>query len=700
MNPLFRFTFLVILGLTGCKNLSQVHSQKTPNKLINESSPYLLQHAYNPVDWHPWGEEALEKARKENKLLIVSIGYAACHWCHVMEHESFEDSTVAAMMNEHFLPIKVDREERPDVDDVYMAAAQLVSGRGGWPLNAFALPDGRPIWAGTYFPKDRWMDILKQFADLKNTDYARLESSADQLVAGINSLDEIAINTPQPYSEEDIEGMVKGFVKQIDLIDGGRRGAPKFPMPNNYDYLLKYATLYEDRSAIEALVTTVDMMAKGGIYDQAGGGFSRYSVDAKWLVPHFEKMLYDNGQLVSLYSDVYRQTKDPLYKKVVEQSLQFIERELMNENGRFYSSLDADSEGEEGKFYVWTLDEITQIFTNEVERSVVIDYYNIEQSGNWEHGNNILHITEDAKTIGVRYDKSEEEINTIIEKANEVLLAERAKRIRPGLDDKILTSWNALMIKGYVDAYKAFGKQEYLDLALRSAHALVHDQMKKDFRLLRNYKDGAVSINAFLDDYALTIQAFLALYEITFDESWIDKSKGLLDYTLTHFFNEESKMFYFTSDIDPPLIARKTDLADNVIPSSNSVMARNLYRLGELFYDQSYLEKSTQMLSNMWPNIARSQQPSYYSNWLQLQIDMVHPPFEIAISGSEAISKSHEMMKKYRPNAVYIGSTVESELPLLKYKYVADATMIYVCQNKTCKLPVKEISEAEKLLKP
>lgn len=700
MGTIFRFSFLLFISFYSCKNLSQVHSQRTANKLINESSPYLLQHAYNPVDWHPWGPEALEKAKRENKLLIVSIGYAACHWCHVMEHESFEDSTVAAIMNEHFVSIKVDREERPDVDDIYMSAAQLISGRGGWPLNAFALPDGRPVWAGTYFPKERWMDILKQFADLKQNDYARLESSANQLVSGIKSIDEIVLEAPKDYNSDDIQQLAKAFVTQIDQIDGGRRGAPKFPMPNNYEYLMKYAVFYQDESAKEALLTTLDKMARGGIYDQAGGGFARYSVDEKWLVPHFEKMLYDNGQLISLYSDAYRMTRNPLYKKTVLHSIEFVERELMNDNGRFYSSLDADSDGEEGKFYVWKETEIDELFTDPKLNSIIKDVYNITPEGNWEHGNNILHITDTEETLATRHKVTPEELRSLLAEANERMLNARASRVRPGLDDKILTSWNALMIKGLVDAYKALGETRFLDRAIQSMKNLLKDQMQSDYRLLRNYKDGKASINAFLDDYALTIQSLLALYEVTFDEQWIETASSLMDYALVHFNNEETKMLFYTSDVDPPLIARKTELSDNVIPASNSTMARNLYRLGELYYNQDYIDQARQMLANMWPNINRAQQPSFYSNWLQLQLDIVNPPFEIAISGAEALAKAHEMMRKYRPNAFYLGAETESDLPLLKFKYVEDATMIYVCQNKTCKLPVTEIEEAEKLLQP
>ena len=693
-----RFIILFLITLIGCKNAETVLSQKNANRLINESSPYLLQHAYNPVDWHPWDVEVLEKAKKENKLLIISIGYAACHWCHVMEHESFEDDSVAQIMNEYFIPIKVDREERPDVDDIYMSAAQLVSGRGGWPLNAFALPDGRPIWAGTYFPKDQWMKILFQFKDLKENDYERLVNSAEQLVSGINSLDNLEIGESREYLDDEIEALGSTFITQIDQIDGGRRGAPKFPMPNNYEYLLKYSLLYDSPSGLEAFYTTINKMANGGIYDQVGGGFARYSVDAKWLVPHFEKMLYDNAQLISLYSDAYRLTQNQKYRRVIEESLEFIEREMTDQRGRFYSSLDADSEGEEGKFYVWSWAELESLFTDKFQFNVVRDYYNIEEEGNWEHGKNILHIIDGLDIIASRNDVTIDQAQEYIQKAKNTLLAERSKRVRPGLDDKILTSWNALMIKGYVDAFKGLRKEDYLDKARKASQALIDDQMHEDYRLLRNHKDGKSSINAFLDDYALTIQAFLALYEVTFEEDWIEKARGLADYTLEHFYDEERKMFYYASDLDPPLVARKLELNDNVIPASNSIMARNLLRLGELFYETEYIELSEQMLSNIWSNISTARQPSFYSNWLQLQLDVANPPFEIAICGENAQNIAQEMMSDYRPNVFYMGSNVDSELPLLKYKYVEEKDLIYVCQNKTCKMPVSEISKAEELL--
>ncbi len=697
-----RMFLLTIILSYSCKNLSQVKNDNLghkPNLLINESSPYLLQHAYNPVDWHPWGEAALEKARKENKLLIVSIGYAACHWCHVMEHESFEDSVVAKIMNEHFVPIKVDREERPDVDDIYMAAAQLLTGRGGWPLNAFALPDGRPVWAGTYFPRDQWINILEQFVRLKNENYDRLVGSADQLTSGIRSLDNVVVNTSaMEWREEELGAMAEQFLSSLDPLHGGRMGSPKFPMPNNFEWLLKYADRKGDAGALEGVINTLEKMALGGIYDQLGGGFSRYSVDAIWKVPHFEKMLYDNGQLVSLYAQAFKKTGNPLYERVIRQTLEFIKREMTSSEGAFYSSLDADSEGEEGKFYVWTADEIDAVLNSPEQNALFRSYYSVRDSGNWEHGSNILHVNQDPIKFADSKGLEVEELYGQIDELNQRMLDAREKRVRPGLDDKILTSWNALMISGYIEAYKALGDQEYLKTATKAAHFLLSRQMTGEFRLYRNYKDGKSAINGFLDDYALTIQALLALYEVTFDKQWLATGNRLAAYAIEHFYNEDNGMFNYTSDIDPPLVARKMELSDNVIPASNSAMARALHRLGEFYYNGSFVEMSIQMMKNMAPTILSGKQPGFYSNWLQLMFDLVYPPYEVAIVGQDCKVLAKQMQEHYTSNAAFLGAEGESDLPLLKNKFVEGKTMIYVCQDKVCKLPVTEIQAALDLM--
>lgn len=691
-----------VFFVMGCNNMkSKISSgdHKYTNKLIDESSPYLLQHAHNPVDWYPWGEEALKKAQEEDKLIIISIGYAACHWCHVMEHESFEDSLVASIMNEKFVSIKVDREERPDVDDIYMTAAQLLTGRGGWPLNAIALPDGRPVFAGTYYPTKDWISILKQVSKLKEKDPEKLEDSAEKITQGIKTSDQITVNTSDlNFTTEELKIYNDRIVKLIDFEEGGRTGAPKFPMPNTYDLLLKYYWLTGDQKTKEAVNITLDKMAYGGIYDQVGGGFARYSTDKIWKVPHFEKMLYDNGQLVSLYSNAFKIDEKGLYKDVVEETLEFIEREMMSEEFGFYSSLDADSEGEEGKFYIWTRSEIDSILGDESKSKVFSKYYSVSKAGNWEHSN-ILYLQKTPEQIAKSEKLSAEALEEIIEEGKTKLLAARKKRIRPGLDDKILTSWNALMLKGYVDAYNTFGDPHYKDIALKNANFLVSNQLKQDGQLMRNYKNGKSNINAFLDDYALLIDAFLALYQMTFDEKWLDHSNNMMEYVILHFFNEETKMFNYTSDLDPALIAKKTELADNVIPGSNSMMGRNLFTLGSLTYDKIYTRMAEQMLKNIHPQIQESEMATFFSNWLQLYVDFAKAPYEIAIVGENALSLRDELAGTYLANSILLGGQNEGSLELLKDKLQDGETFIYVCQNKACKMPVREVSKALTLIK-
>lgn len=690
----------VLFALVSCKSSQNGNSSKDgkhqyTNKLINESSPYLLQHAHNPVDWYPWGDEALAKAKAEDKMIIVSVGYAACHWCHVMEHESFEDTLVSKIMNENFVCIKVDREERPDIDDVYMTACQLASGRGcGWPLNAFALPDGRPVWASTYFPKKDWLGVLDNFIKIKKEDPERLETSAQQLQEGIQQQDNIVLNDgDQDFTAKKLDSIAINFLENIDFKKGGRKGAPKFPMPNNYEFLLNYSHFTKDAKALEAVTTTLDNMANGGIYDHLGGGFARYSTDGDWFAPHFEKMLYDNGQLVSLYSEAYQLTKNPLYKKVVEETLEYTKREMTHPDGGFYSSLDADSEGEEGKFYVWKKSEIDSLLGDDLAK-VFNEFYEVKKSGNWEHKKNILHRSSSAEKVAKKFKITTDELSQKIDNAKTILMRARDQRVRPGLDDKILTSWNALMLKGYTDAYRAFGEEAYLETAIRNANFLVKNAIKEEHRLNRNFKDGQSVINAFLDDYALLIDAFVHLYQVTFDEQWLDHAKKLTAYTQIHFYDKSTGMFHYTSDLDPELIARKKEIADNVIPGSNSTMARNLYQLGIILYQPEWVDLSKQMLHNLAENIVEAPQPNFYSNWCSLYWTVVNPPYEVAVMGENSKAISKELRQNYLPHAFILGGKSEGSLQLLKDKLIEGETRIYVCQNKVCKFPVLEVEKA------
>jgi len=663
---------------------------KHTNHLISETSPYLLQHAHNPVNWYPWGEEALNKAKAENKLLLISVGYSACHWCHVMEHESFEKEDVAKIMNDNFICIKVDREERPDIDQIYMNAVQLMTGRGGWPLNCFALPTGEPFYGGTYFQKEQWIQLLENVANEYKVAPQKVIDYANQLTQGIKTSEMLPmVVNNDPFKMDVITAGVIKLKKYMDKNEGGTGQAPKFPMPNNYEFLLQYYYHTKDEEVLSFVELTLDKMAYGGIYDQIGGGFARYSTDAYWKAPHFEKMLYDNGQLVSLYSQAYQLTKKPLYKHVVYQTLEYIEREMTAKNGAFYSSLDADSEGEEGKFYVWSKEELEQILGDDF--ALVEAYYNINSKGKWE-GHYILLRDKSDDEIAKKLNLTIEELNIKINSINSTLLKVRAKRIRPGLDDKTLTSWNAIMLKGYVDAYNAFDEDKFLNIALKNAKFITETQLRKDGGLNHNYKNKVSNLDGYLEDYALTIEALIELYQATFDEKWLVYAKNLADYTIAHFYDAESGFFFFTSNNAKGLIARKMELSDNVIPASNSSLAKGLFLLGELYYNKDYSNKSKQMLKNI-----EAQIPQYitgYSNWGILMLQNVKPFYEIAIAGKDAHQKRQELNKKYIPNKLIVGSIKESTLPLLEMKQTNGNTMIYVCYNKACQKPVEEVKDA------
>ncbi len=670
------------------------------NNLINETSPYLLQHAHNPVNWNPWNETSLNQAKKENKLLLISVGYAACHWCHVMEHESFEDTLVAKTMNSKFINIKVDREERPDVDQVYMNAVQLMTGSGGWPLNVIALPDGRPVWGGTYFKKEQWINALEQISDIYLRNPEKLYEYADKLEQGIKTMDLVALNNEAPdFKAEDIEKSVKKWADQFDHREGGLKRAPKFMMPNNYHFLLRYAYQTNNEKLQEFVNLTLKQMAYGGIYDQVGGGFSRYATDINWHIPHFEKMLYDNGQLVSLYSDAYLITKNKLYKDVVYETLEFVERELTSKNGAFFSSLDADSntpEGhlEEGAFYVWQKEELQKLLDSDFK--LFADYYNINNYGLWENKNYVLIRKDDDSSILEKHDLTQDPLNEKKKHWKKLLLETREKKSRPRLDDKTLTSWNAIMLKGYIDAYRVFDDDHFLVAAEKNANFIINNQLREDGGLNHNYKDEISNINGYLEDYAATIDAYIALYENTLNEKWLKTARDLTNYVFDHFYEASNSMFYFTSNEDPLLVTRNMEYRDNVIPASNSIMAKNLFKLSHYFDNEYYYKTATNMLNNV-----KSEMQDYgsgYSNWLDLMLNHINPYYEVAFSGKEAINKIKELNKVYIPNKLIAGSTQESNMPLLKNRYVEDETYIYVCVNKACKLPVNDSEKAIELL--
>jgi uncharacterized protein YyaL (SSP411 family) len=694
MRHLYIYLFLLIFFVscgqekTNNKKMSNNETHNFTNLLINQSSPYLLQHAHNPVNWYPWGKEALDKAKSENKLIIISIGYAACHWCHVMEHESFEDLEVAKYMNDNFIAIKIDREERPDIDQVYMNAVQILTGSGGWPLNVIALPDGRPIYGGTYFPKSEWISMLSQVSKFAKENPKKAELQAKSLTEGVKSSELIyAIPENLSFKIEDLNTVFNNWKKEIDYKNGGQNRAPKFPLPVGYQFLLHYNYLTKNKDALNAVTVTLNKMADGGIYDQVGGGFARYSTDVLWKVPHFEKMIYDNSQLVSLYSSAYQKTKNPYYKTIVYETLNFIERDLTSIEGAFYSSLDADSEGEEGIFYVWNKIELQKLLGKDFD--LISDYFNITNGGNWKKKNNILYKTKSDKSIAKKYKITEKELLLTVLDAKKILLNERNKRIHPALDDKILTAWNGLMLKGYVDAYRIFDDDVFLNVALKNAEFILKKIKKKDSRLDRKYKNGKSSINGFLDDYAFTIDAFIGLYQATFNEKWLLEAQQLTDYSITHFYDSKSGMFFYTSDLDPSLIARKMEISDSVIPSSNSQMAKNLFILGQYFYNDDYIKKSKQMLTNVKEDALISK--AYYANWDILMAWFASEPYEIAIVGNDYLKKRKEFDTYYLPNVFLSGGKKEGTLTLLENKYIEGQTTIYACQNKMCKLPETKV---------
>jgi uncharacterized protein len=667
-----------------------------PNRLVHESSPYLLQHAHNPVDWFPWGEEALNRARTEQKPILVSIGYAACHWCHVMERESFEHEQIARVMNERFVCIKVDREERPDVDQVYMDAVQAMGVGGGWPLNVFLTPEAKPFYGGTYFPSRQWFELLQQVSNAYASPEHRpaLDKSAEDFarVLRAHDLEKYDVRAAAAgLSRRQLQELLGNLARRFDTKLGGTSKAPKFPMPVIWRFLLRAQALTGNHAERRQLELTLREMAWGGIYDQVGGGFARYSVDAEWLVPHFEKMAYDNGQLLSLYAEAYQATQDELYRDVVAQTVTWLRRELTSPEGGFYSSLDADSEGEEGKFYVYTLDELRAALGDEAP--LAADYYRCTAVGNWEHGSNILHRRQSDHDFAQAHQLTPGVVAELVQGWRDQLLTYRSQRGRPALDDKILTGWNALLLRGLVDAYRAFHQPDYLQLALQNAEFIEQNLRRNGGGLWRTTKNGRATIPAFLEDYALLIDAYTALYEATFIESWLQRARELTEYVLRNFHDPAEPHFFYTDATAETLIARKKELFDNVIPSSNSVMAHNLLRLGTLLDVAEWRERAAAMLAAAQDLAVK--EPQHLAGWATLYLSLLAPLAEVAIVGPEAEAFRRELSRHLLPNAVLTGTATRSELPLLRGRGAVDGpTTIYVCYNHACQRPVQSVGEA------
>jgi uncharacterized protein len=668
------------------------------NRLADQTSPYLLQHKDNPVDWYPWGDEALSRARSEDKPLLVSIGYSACHWCHVMEHESFEDAETAAVMNEHFVPVKVDREERPDVDSIYMGAVQAMTGHGGWPLNVFIDPDGVPFYGGTYFPPEprhgmpSFRQVLEGVAEAWRTRRDEIRTAAPRTIEGLSA--PARVRPPEDaLTPSAIEEAERGLAGQFDRNHGGFAGAPKFPPASALEFLM--GRIAEpggaaDRAAQarEIVTTTLERMAKGGIYDQLGGGFARYSVDAQWLVPHFEKMLYDNALLARAYLHAWQLTGTDLFRRVCEQTLDWALREMRGPEGGFYSALDADSEGEEGLFYVWTEGELREVLGDDAPP--LLSYWGVDRGPNFE-GRSILHVA------GGEVDPA------LLERARRILYDVRARRVWPGLDDKRLTAWNALMISALADAGAVLGRDDYLEAARRCARFLLVEMRDAGGRLLRTYKDGRAALNAYLEDHAFLVEALLVLYEATFETRWFTEARALAEAMIDRFGSADGG-FFDTSNDHESLIVRPRSLEDHPIPSGSSSAAHGLERLTAFTGERRYEQHANEVLRLLAQPAARH--PQAFGHLLQAMRFHFGPQREIALVGTELDALTAVVRARFRPLAVLAGmrpgdAEAQAAVPLLQGREPQNGRpAAYVCENFTCRMPVTEPQALEAELAP
>ncbi len=674
-------------------------SRTFTNKLINETSPYLLQHAHNPVDWYPWGDEAFERAKAEDKPVLVSIGYSACHWCHVMEHESFEDESVAAIMNEHFINIKVDMEERPDVDQIYMNFVQLTTGRGGWPMNVFLTPDKRPFYGGTYFPPvsrynmPSWPQILTSISEAYKNKREELEESAANIVTELRRLSTVEV-AQGGLGTEILDAAFESHARTFDAVNGGFGGAPKFPAAMSLEFLLRYHHRTGDERAIAIVTHTLDKMARGGIYDQLGGGFHRYAVDAIWLVPHFEKMLYDNAQLIRVYLHAYQVTGSEFYKRIATDTLEYVRREMLDPCGGFYSTQDADSEGEEGKFFVWTPEEIAQIL-GEKDAAAFDRYFDVTREGNFE-GKNILNI----KNPAALDEMPEADREAFLASCRSKLFAEREKRVKPNRDEKVLTAWNGLMLTVFADAAAVLDSREYLDIATRNADFIL-DQLRSDGRLLRTWKDGGAKLNAYIEDYANVADGLLLLYQSSGIEKYLSEARSLADLMITEFWDEEGGGFFFTSNDHEDLIVRNKDFFDNATPSGNSLAADVLLKLGKLTGDERYERLAVTVLRMASRQVQRH--PQGFGRMLSALEFHFGDGKEIVIIGPPGNVMERTVFSSYLPGSVAVRCDADrsesSPLELVKGReMVGGSPTVYVCEKFVCQRPVTTPRELRELI--
>jgi uncharacterized protein YyaL (SSP411 family) len=681
--------------------------QKYTNRLIHETSPYLLQHAYNPVDWYPWGEEALARSKKEDKPILLSVGYSSCHWCHVMEKESFENETIAETMNQRFINIKVDREERPDLDELYMNAVQVITGSGGWPMTVFLTPDLIPFHAGTYFPpEDRggmpgFAKILAVVSDYYRSHRGEVEKMETQLKNALLEIAEIE-PTQDKVSDRVLSNAFNTFESQFDPIYGGFGKAPKFPASMALSFLLRYWKSTGSKKALEMAEKTLQKMAGGGIYDHLGGGFHRYSVDERWLIPHFEKMLYDNALLSRTYFEAYQATQKERYRRVGEEILDYVLREMKGPEGGFYSTQDADSEGEEGKFYVWTRDEIKKVLGKEWGTPFCA-YYGVGTEGNFEGGTSVLNIASTFENVSQLYGTPVEELERLLNEGRKKLYAEREKRARPGRDEKILTSWNGLMISSFVDGYRVTGNPTYLKGAVEAAHFILQ-QMRKDGHLLRVFNKGKARVKGYSEDYAFLIQPLIDLYEATFEMEWLKEADELNRRMVQQFWDDRKGGFFFTGKENESLIARSKNPYDNAIPSANSVAVSDLIRLSYLTGEESLKQKAEQILHLFYRFL--EQHPSGFAQMLS-GLSFYLSPQEIGVVGSRNDPKTKSMLKEiyatYLPNRILSLRDPQEPIegnwfPFLREKGNQEAPTTFVCQGFTCLPPVRNEKELKKVL--
>ncbi|MGE5731102.1 MAG: thioredoxin domain-containing protein [Gemmatimonas sp.] len=675
-----------------------------PNRLAHETSPYLLQHADNPVDWYPWGPEALGRARNENRPILLSIGYAACHWCHVMAHESFEDRATAELMNERFVNIKVDREERPDLDAIYMQAVQAMTGQGGWPMTVFLTPDGVPFYGGTYFPKDdrHGMPSFTRILNSVSNAFQAKPADVARTAASVRDMYRVTIEPTRsagPLGAELLDGAYRALSERYDELDGGFDGAPKFPQTMSLDFLLRYWARRDIENALAIVLHSFRQMAHGGIYDQVGGGFARYSVDAQWLVPHFEKMLYDNALLIRLGAHLWQATQDAGVRRVVEETTDWAIREMRSDEGGFYSSFDADSEGHEGKFYVWSAEEIDEILGPEAP--LMRAYWGVTSDGNFE-GRNILFVKGDRRALAARFSVSEHQLEQIVRRAKTTLYAARSHRVWPGRDDKILASWNGLMVRGIAEAARAFGNDRYREIAIESA-SFLFDHLVRDGRVLRSYKDGRARIAGYLEDHASVGLAALAVYELTFDAAWLGRAHEMGNAIVRWFWDDDTGAFYDTASDHEQLIVRPRDISDNATPSGTSLAVELLIRLAELFNDAEARRRATYVVESLAPAMARH--PSAFGHMLGCADMLINGAVELAIVGDPTSDDFRALERtaaeRYVPSLVLAGGTPPGDdtIALLAAREARGGrATAYVCRNYACEEPATTRAQLDEQL--